>query len=164
MVVLRAEDIVVIHASTSSATSVEEPPPVLKIVFPSDSSVRKWRKKQEPGVVTSADFRGRLEERREKNGRRNRSVQNNKTTGRHSERRMWTDGRRTQLFNHHQTWQKLPWCVQCLAQRRSMLWKVGWLCLKVWRMVSWNFHGKWSRCVLPCVRFACYYRIHANVR
>jgi len=50
-------------------------------------------KKQEPAVVTSADFRGRLGERREKNGRRNRSVQNNKTTGRHSERRIWTDGR-----------------------------------------------------------------------
>lgn len=27
------------------------------------------------------------------NGRRNRSVQNNKTIDRHSERRMWTDGR-----------------------------------------------------------------------
>jgi hypothetical protein len=81
----RAEDTVDSRAYTSTATSFEELSPFPLITFPSKSSLGKGRKEQESALVTSADFRERFREHRQKNGKQGRSVQKNKTTGRHSE-------------------------------------------------------------------------------
>jgi hypothetical protein len=87
-----AEDTADSRTSTSTPTSFEELSPLPKITFPSDPFIRKGRKKQESAVVTSADFRERLRESTQENGRQRRSVQNKKTTSRHSERRIGRDG------------------------------------------------------------------------
>jgi hypothetical protein len=86
------EDTADSRISTSTPMSLEELSPLPKITFPSDPFIRKVRKKQMSAIATSADFRERLRESRQENGRQCRSVQNKKTTSRHSEGRIGMDG------------------------------------------------------------------------
>jgi hypothetical protein len=85
-----AEDIEDSPTPSSTATSFEELSPVPVIVSQSDGSVTK-RKKQESAVLTSAAFKEKLRESKQKSRKQNRPIGIKKTVSRNSERRVGMD-------------------------------------------------------------------------